>query len=222
MLLQTEVLFVKPEGIQLETLDCWLVGTGRTFRVTMRHIEQNWSTSSAWLRDRHQEIISLLHLFTPFCPLHASSFTNSYTPWLSCTQRPLHLPPLPSSLWGVLRLGPLLFLFSLPPPRLADVFEWCAADGECWAMTDGYDKQMVLLVVFNHRNSVGHEVRALSCQCNTKWRQIYPRHHRFWNRKCVGAYKERGLNPDWCLCGEVKIWYSFDECLLLFKHMARS
>lgn len=114
MLLQTEVLVIKPEGIQLETLDCWLVGTGRTFRVTIRHIEQNWSTSSAWLRDRHQEIVSLLHVFTPFCPLHASSFTNSYTPWLSCTQRPLHLPPLPSSLWGVLRSGPLLFLFSLP------------------------------------------------------------------------------------------------------------
>lgn len=30
---------------------------------------------------------------------------------------------------------------------LAVVFEWCAADGKCWVMTDGCDKQMVLLVI---------------------------------------------------------------------------
>lgn len=118
MLLQTEVLVIKPEGIQSETLDCWLVGTGRTFRVTIRHIEQNWSTSSAWLRDRHQEIVSLLHLFTPFCPLHASSFTNSYTPWLSCTQRPIHLPPPPFPLRRPAFGAPSLSLFSPPHDSL--------------------------------------------------------------------------------------------------------
>ena len=30
---------------------------------------------------------------------------------------------------------------------VAVVFEWCAADGKCWVMTDGCDKQMVLLVI---------------------------------------------------------------------------
>lgn len=126
----------------------------------------------------------LPHLLTPPPPLHRLLAPSSTLGLGTRPPYPLSPQPLP----GVKRSQPSFFR----PPPLADVFEWCSADGECCAMTDRYDKQMVLLVVFNHRNSVGHEVRALSCQRNTKWRQIYPRHHRFWSRKCVGASEGKG------------------------------
>lgn len=121
------------------------------------------------------------------------SFSFIHTLWLSL----LHLP-VSSSLFLSLH-HPSLFL-----PLLSEASSLSLSATRCcfWVMCGwwrmlGDDRWMwqadgFACRLFNHTNSVGHEVGALSCQSNTKWRQIYPVHHRFWYRKRVGICEERG------------------------------
>lgn len=140
---------------ELQWLTCWDFNYKKIYG-------QSTATSTGWSQE-------LLILRLPLCPSPMLTRLLAHMPHycFSASYFFTHLSPYSLCLSGIVvhqASSPSAFL----SPWLAVVFEWCAADGKCWVMTDGYDKQMVLLVVFNQTNSVSCEAGALSCQSNIK------------------------------------------------------
>lgn len=76
-------------------------------------------------------------------------------------------------------------VYRAPPFSLWGIACCCFWVMCAWWQTLGDDRWMwqadgFACHLFNHTNSVGHEVRALSCQSNTKWGQICPAYPRLW------------------------------------------
>lgn len=95
------------------------------------------------------------------------------------------------------------FTHTLPVHRAPSFSLWGIACCCFWVMcawwrTLGDDRWMwqadgFACHLFNHTNSVGHEVRALSCQSNAKWGQICPAYPRLWQ-----------VEKEWSICGGKK------------------
>lgn len=153
-----------------------------------------------------------LHLSPPSFLLCTRSFTFTRTSWLSYTSWLLiSSPPLSPSLShrGVQPLPHPLH------PRLAVVFEWCSADGKRWAMTDGYDKQMVLLVIFNHTNSVSRDAGASSCQTAQSRDKFIQRTIEFDTENLLG---EKRLHQNDVLARWGERWYKSAERTISFSN----
>lgn len=175
-----------------------LVGADRTLPATKTICD--WKGSSAAQR----WTLSTFHPLHFYCvPAHSHSHgpLDSLTP-PGCSSRSPALSvsqPLPHPL----------------RPRLAVVFEWCSADGKRWAMTDGYDKQMVLLVIFNHTNSVSRDAGASSCQTAQSRDKFIQPTIEFDTENLLG---EKRLHQNDVLARWGERWYKSAECTISFSN----